>query len=162
MGLSEREAKVYQVLVSVSEITASAIPRYTSISRPKVYEVLDSLIVKGFIRRQQFRRSDLLCNQSTILWLVSSQWRGQANELKSIMNWFFLKIYTTTPTGKDADFIEVLQGGKRIIHRYTGFVKMFKKRGVGLNLIAWRESLTWSWMDRRARCKGVDWGYLRI
>lgn len=52
MGLSEREAKVYRVLIGVSSITASAIPKFTDVPRTKVYEALNTLEQKGFCKEQ--------------------------------------------------------------------------------------------------------------
>ncbi|MDI9605334.1 MAG: helix-turn-helix domain-containing protein [Bacteroidota bacterium] len=130
MGLSEREAKVYQVLVSVSEITASAIPRYTSISRTKVYEVLDSLIVKVFCKEGSSNSDGqtycAISPQIALTGLLRNE-EDKLNELKKVNHELILfleNIYnTSTDRLKDADFIEVLRGRQEIIHRYTEFRK---------------------------------------
>ncbi len=51
LGLSEKEALVYQTLLEHGFIKAGNIPRYTKMKRGIVYKILDDLIEKGFAQK---------------------------------------------------------------------------------------------------------------
>ena len=49
IGLTNYEAKTYYTLLKLGEATASTIATAAKIARAKVYEMLNSLVIKGFI-----------------------------------------------------------------------------------------------------------------
>lgn len=48
IGLNEREAKIYIALLGFSEATPSALHRLSGVTRTKVYEILERLVMAGF------------------------------------------------------------------------------------------------------------------
>lgn len=50
-GLSEKEAKIYLILLELHEALPSTISRKSGIKRPTTYVILDQLIQKGFVSR---------------------------------------------------------------------------------------------------------------
>lgn len=49
IGLTNNEAKTYYTLLKLGEATASTIATAAKIARAKVYEMLNSLVIKGFV-----------------------------------------------------------------------------------------------------------------
>lgn len=130
IGLSEREAKVYKVLLGISEITAAAIPKFTDVPRTKVYEVLDSLIKKGFCKEPSITSNGQNGGQTYCAvdpkialkgWLEEKE--DQMAELRRVNDQLISatsKLYSLSAWRlKDYDFIEILRGRQEIKHRYT-------------------------------------------
>lgn len=131
IGLSEREAKVYKVLLGISEITAAAIPKFTDVPRTKVYEVLNSLIKKGFCKETSYISTSSQTGGQTYCavdpkialtgWMQIKE--RQLEELKR-SNEKLINISSTMYEHsawrlKDYDFIEILKGRQEVTHRYT-------------------------------------------
>ncbi len=130
IGLSEREAKVYKVLLGISEITAAAIPKFTDVPRTKVYEVLNSLIKKGFCKEASYPSAGQSGGQTYCAVdpkIALSGWmqikENQLEELKKANEKLIAissAVYEHSAWRlKDYDFIEVLKGRQEITHRYT-------------------------------------------
>ncbi len=128
MGLSEREAKVYRVLLGVSEITASAIPKFTNVPRTKVYEALNSLMRKGFCKEvtpacngqngQTFAAIDPNIALEGLMYIEKKKME-KLEAINTQLSGILSNIYNnSTLRLKDYDFIEVLRGKQEIIHRY--------------------------------------------
>lgn len=130
VGLSEREAKVYKVLLGVSEITAAAIPKFTDVPRTKVYEVLNSLIKKGFCKEPNVTSNgqnggQMYCAVDPKIALAG--WMqikdARLEELKKtnekLIGLASVVYEHSAWRLKDYDFIEVLKGRQEITHRYT-------------------------------------------
>ncbi len=127
MGLSERESKVYNVLLGVNEITAAAIPKFTDVPRTKVYEALASLIRKGFCKEstscnpggQTYKAVD---PQIALEGLV----REEEDRVRSLRQMHervtgaLNKMYRSrTARLEDYDFVEVVRGRQEQVHKYT-------------------------------------------
>ena len=129
IGLTEREAKVYRVLLGVSEITAAAIPKFTDIPRTKVYEVLGTLIRKGFCK--EVPSSDSTQNAQTFaavspkvaiegIMAAEKARMRRLEELNVSLTRELLEIYEQSTTRlRDYDFIEIIRGRQEIVRRYT-------------------------------------------
>lgn len=135
MGLSEREAKVYRVLLGVSEITAAAIPKFTDVPRTKVYEVLNSLIKKGFCKEhlnantsQTYSAIDPEIALNGIMKLEQERQKRlkeiNIQLVKTLNELYQNKTYRL----RDYDFVEVLKGRQEIIHRYTELRSIAKEK----------------------------------
>lgn len=128
MGLSEREAKVYRVLLGVSEITASAIPKFIDVPRTKVYEAINSLIRKGFckettsIANGQHGQTFAAINPEIALEGLMHLEKKRIKRLEAINGQLIdvlSGIYNnSTLRLRDYDFIETLKGRQEIIRRY--------------------------------------------
>lgn len=137
LGLSEREAKVYRVLLGIEEITAAAIPKFTDVPRTKVYEVLTSLQKKGFCR-ENFSSGQSGSGAQTYsamepklaLEALMRPERQRLNELEELSNKLgerMQSLYTNSSTRlSEYEFIEVLKGGEEIIQVYNHLRKNAK------------------------------------
>lgn len=130
IGLSEREAKVYKVLLGISNITAAAIPKFTDIPRTKVYEVLNSLIKKGFCKESSLISSNQAGGQTYCAVdpkIALSGWmqikERQLDELRKanekLIDLSSAMYEHSAWRLKDYDFIEILKGRQEATHRYT-------------------------------------------
>lgn len=131
VGLSEREAKVYRVLLGVSEITASAIPRFTDVPRTKVYEALSSLIRKGLCKEVPLSGNEqngqngqtfAAVDPKIMLEGLMYEEKKRMAHLESIsanLSNVLSDIYSNSASRlKDYDFVEILRGRQEIVHRY--------------------------------------------
>ncbi len=129
IGLTEREAKVYRVLLNVTDITAAAIPKFTDIPRTKVYEAITSLVRKGFCKEvpsagglqnsQTFAAISPDIAISGMMNLEKSRMR-HLEALSSDLTQELLQVYTrSTDRLQDYDFIEILRGRQEIVARYS-------------------------------------------
>ena len=129
MGLTEREAKVYRVLLGVSEITAAAIPKFTDIPRTKVYEVLNSLVRKGFCKEvpsegnggngQTFAAVSPAIALEGLMSIEKSRMK-RLEQLNGTLTKELLHLFeNSTNRLQDYNFIEILRGRTEIIRRYT-------------------------------------------
>lgn len=128
MGLSEREAKVYRVLLGVPEITASAIPKFTDIPRTKVYEALNSLIRKGFckeIKENANTQAYSAVNPQIALKGLMEMEEARVQALKktnAVLIEALSNIYESSSSRlRDYEFVEILKGQSEITYRYTEF-----------------------------------------
>lgn len=126
VGLTEREAKVYQVLVGVEALTASAIPKFTDIPRTKIYEVLDSLIRKGFCKEgdnSSEGRAYSAVHPKVALANLALAEEERLNDMKRVnehIGQILTPIFETSSWRlKNYDFVEILRGRQEIIARYT-------------------------------------------
>ena len=130
MGLTEREAKVYRVLLGVSEITAAAIPKFTDIPRTKVYEALSSLVRKGFCKEVPSSEGSGQNGQTFAavspevalegLMTIEKKRMQHLEELNATLTRELLSMYNnSTSRLQDYNFIEILRGRHEIIRRYT-------------------------------------------
>ena len=126
VGLTEREAKVYQVLVGVETLTAGAIPKFTDIPRTKVYEILDSLIRKGFCKEGNNNgegQAYSAVHPKVALANLALAEEERINDMKRV-NEYISKILTPIYDNsswrlKNYDFVEVIRGRQEIITRYS-------------------------------------------
>ncbi|WP_297129340.1 TrmB family transcriptional regulator [uncultured Porphyromonas sp.] len=125
LGLSEREAKVYRVLLGIEEITASAIPKFADVPRTKVYEVLTSLQKKGFCRENTdgniltYSAVDPKLALESLMRPERERLRGM-EELSSTLKEEMGELYNNSATRLgDYEFIEILKGHAEIVHRYN-------------------------------------------
>lgn len=128
MGLSEREAKVYRVLLGIEEITAAAIPKFTDVPRTKVYEVLTSLQKKGFCREnystvQRVAQTYSATEPKLALEALMRPERQRLKELEDLSTRLgdqMQSLYSDSATRlTDYEFIEVLKGSEEIIQMYN-------------------------------------------
>ena len=126
VGLTEREAKVYQVLVGVEALTAGAIPKFTEIPRTKVYEILNSLIRKGFCKEgDSSSDGQTYCavHPKIALGNFARAEEDRLNDMKSIsehISELLTPIFDNSSWRlKDYDFVEILRGRQEIITRYS-------------------------------------------
>lgn len=133
MGLSEREAKVYRVLLGVDEITASGIPKFTDIPRTKVYEALTSLIKKGFCREVESVSGSQMytaVDPRIALEGVVRVEEDRINSLRSLnanLGSMLFEIYNNSALRlKDYDFVQILRGRLEIVNTYIAYRKSAK------------------------------------
>ncbi len=130
MGLSEREAKVYRVLLGIEEITAAAIPKFTDVPRTKVYEVLTSLQKKGFCKENyssvhggSVAQTYSAMEPKLALEALMRPERQRLKELEDLSSRLgdqMQLLYSDSATRlTDYEFIEVLKGGEEIIQMYN-------------------------------------------
>lgn len=129
MGLSEREAKVYKVLLGVEEITASAVAKFTDVPRTKVYEALNSLIRKGFCKEaplavsKQSGQTFMAVHPEIALEGLMHLERQRIEALEHIQGALsrqLTDIYAKSSLRLSGyDFVETLKGRQEIIHRYN-------------------------------------------
>lgn len=130
MGLSEREAKVYRVLIGVDEITASGIPKFTDIPRTKVYEVLTSLIKKGFCREvestsgsQTYTAVDPRIALEGVMRVEEERITG-LRTLNDTLGGILFDLYSNSALRlKDYDFVQILRGRQEIVNTYIAYRK---------------------------------------
>lgn len=130
MGLSEREAKVYRVLLGIEEITASAIPKFADIPRTKVYEVLTSLEKKGFCRENtqlggSGPQTFSAVSPKLALEALMRPERERVKRLEEISEQLreeMQPLYNNSATRLgDYEFIQILKGREEIIQAYNTF-----------------------------------------
>lgn len=131
MGLSEREAKVYRVLLGIEEITASAIPKFADIPRTKVYEVLTSLEKKGFCRENtqlstgSGPQTFSAVSPKLALEALMRPERERVKRLEEISQQLgeeMQPLYNNSATRLgDYEFIQILKGREEIIQAYNTF-----------------------------------------
>ena len=138
MGLTEREAKVYRVLLGVSEITAAGIPKFTDIPRTKVYEALSSLVRKGFCKEvpssegshqgvQTFAAVSPEIALEGLMTIEKARMK-HLEELNVTLTKELLGMFNnSTARLQDYNFIEILRGRQEIIRRYTQIRNNSKK-----------------------------------
>lgn len=125
MGLSEREAKVYRVLLGVNEITASGIPKFTDIPRTKVYEALNSLIKKGFCKEvagstggQTYTAVDPRVALAELMRTEEERIKD-LRRLNSNLTDILFDVYSnSTLRLKNYDFVQILRGRQEIVNTY--------------------------------------------
>lgn len=126
MGLSEREAKVYRVLIGVSSITASAIPKFTDIPRTKVYEALNTLEQKGFCKEQLSEGANgklySAVDPKIALGGLLSQAKKRFTYLSETYDVLSETMYSIYERSSDRlgdyEFVEILKGRGEILDRY--------------------------------------------
>ena len=126
MGLSERAAKVYKVLLGVKEITPSAIPKFADVPRTKVYEVLNSLTRIGFCKERlpehggaklysavdpKIALGGLIAEAKEHFTQINNTYKVLSTTLQSIDN-------RSTDRLEEYDFVEILKGRGEILDRY--------------------------------------------
>lgn len=126
MGLSEREAKVYRVLLGVSEITASAIPKFTDVPRTKVYEALISLVKKGFCKEVEVpsgvQTYKALDPRVALQGLMSAEEERMKSlqKLNTHLTTVLYNLYASSAERlKDYDFVQILRGRQEIVNTYN-------------------------------------------
>lgn len=126
VGLTEREAKVYQVLVGVETLTAGAIPKFTDIPRTKVYEVLDSLIRKGFCKEgDSSSDGQTYCaiHPKIALGNLARAEEERLNDMKRVnehISQLLTPVFDNSSWRlKNYDFVEILRGRQEMISKYT-------------------------------------------
>lgn len=127
MGLSEREAKVYKVLLGVKEITASGIPKFTDVPRTKVYEALNSLARIGFCKERSSESAGGRLYSAVDpkialggLMAEAKEHFSQINSTYESLSTMMQSIYENSSDRLgEYDFVEVLKGRGEILDRYS-------------------------------------------
>lgn len=126
-GLSDNEAKVYQVALSQGETSPFAIARESGIPRTTVYTVLTDLALKGLI---ELESSEGLMKQQTkvraknpsvlrdLIWQKRNDLNKQEVDIVEILP-FLKKEYLQDLTNADFQFFPGMEGANRVMFDYT-------------------------------------------
>jgi Predicted transcriptional regulators len=125
LGLTEREAKVYMVLLGLKGMTASALPKFANIPRTKIYEVLISLGNKGFCKELDHSSKKKVYAAVNPRIALNGIIEREEERLYSMrvknqqLITFLSNIYDNNAARlSNYDFIEVLKGKHEIAEKY--------------------------------------------
>ncbi len=137
LGLSGREAEVYVALLQKNDLTASEISQITTVSRTKIYEILQNLVKKKLCS-ENYRNGIKVysCIEPTIA--IKNILQNDEAELKkkrdiaktfegTLMDLFKLKEKKNDPL----DYIEVISDIGRLRERWVNIQENTKKELIG-------------------------------
>jgi sugar-specific transcriptional regulator TrmB len=133
LGFSDREARVYQALLTRQNATASELQKLSGVPQSKIYEVLSGLARRGYTseRKSGRNRTYELVNPEVTLGAsfnsLQERLKRSITFKRKLINLYQSSEKTTGPL----DDIEILHGNDNIHNRYLQLVKATQEELLG-------------------------------
>ena len=147
LGLSENEAKTYLTLLAKSSMTVGEIAKISGVPRPKLYEILTKLIVKGLCTEKigKVKRYRVVAPNIVKKKLIGD-YQAQLEQKKIIAQNFsnaVNSIYKQNMNKTEPlEYIEVLNDKEKIRRKCSDFQKNAKKEILAFTKTPYTASLT--------------------
>ncbi len=125
IGLSEREARVYLALLNRRNASAAELQKFSGVPQSKVYEIIDSLVHRGYVlerkigRKRTFEMIDPKLTLSTAFKDLQKRLKESYEQKKQLESLFKQSEGITEPF----EYIEILRGNDVIHRRYCQLVR---------------------------------------
>ena len=133
LGFSERQTKVYLALLKQRSATAADLQRSSGIIKTKVYEIVKSLVQKGYCRerkvgrRRTFEAIDPQFSLSSYIPTLESNLNDTRNMIKRLSERFAESGEEIEPL----EYIEVLHGNDNVHHKFVSLLRLCVKEFLG-------------------------------
>ena len=133
LGMSERESKVYFALLNKSKATATDLQRISGIPQNKIYEVVNSLLRKGYCAERKEGRNRIFEIVNPQISLSSDFQKlderlKQSKEIKEEIN----HLYSMADISSNPlDSFEVIHGNDNIHYKYCELVRKTNEELIG-------------------------------
>jgi sugar-specific transcriptional regulator TrmB len=125
LGLSQKEAKTYIVLLELGETSATSLARRTGITRTLIYEIMDKLMEKGLV--SSVLKEGIKQFSAAEPDILIKQLEEKGNKLRDIMP----ELKALAATGKKETTIAVYRGKKGV----NTVLKMIIEDGLDYHLL---------------------------
>ena len=132
LGLSENEAKTYLTLLAKSSMTVGEIAKISGVPRPKLYEILTKLIVKGLCTEKigKVKRYRVV-DPNIVTEKLIRDYQAQLEQKKIIAQNFSNAIYSIYQQNMNKtdplDYIQILKEKSRIAEKFMWLEKELKE-----------------------------------
>ena len=133
LGFSERQAKVYLALLNQRNATAAELQKSSGIIKTKVYEIVKSLVQKGYCRERKvgrkrtFEAVDPQFSLSSYIPKLESHINDTRLMIKRLSERFAESSEETEPL----DYIEVLYGNDNVHRKFVSLLRSCAKEFLG-------------------------------
>lgn len=144
LGMSEREAKVYQALLNKRHATISELQKSSGIPQCKMYEIMRRLVHQGYCleRKSGRMRTFDVIDPGTALTVHIPQIESRLENAKQLIDDLSKTFANSEKVTAPFEYIEVLHGNETIHKRYCKLVHdaQFEILGFGRPPYAWKTS----------------------
>lgn len=142
LGMSEREAKVYQALLNKRHATISELQKSSGIPQCKMYEIVRRLVHQGYcLERKSGRMKTFdVIDPGTALSIHIPQLESRLENAKNLIENLTKTFAASEKVTEPFEYIEVLHGNETIHKRYCRLVHEsdFEILGFGRPPYAWK------------------------
>lgn len=142
LGMSEREAKVYQALLNKRQATISELQKSSGVPQCKMYEIMRRLVYQGYCleRKSGRMRTFDVIDPRTALSIHIPKIESRLENAKSLIEDLTKTFAATDKVTEPFEYIEVLHGNETIHKRYCRLVSEseFEILGFGRPPYAWK------------------------
>lgn len=136
LGISEREAKLYLVMLEYDEVTANDLHRLTGVQRSKMYSILSRMVVHGLCaeRIEGRNRFFTALSPKTVKETLVRQWdAAHSNKLEKADNLFekLSESFQSTVSGPSLNSVELIRNSANIHNRYLQLVNESRSEILG-------------------------------
>ena len=124
LGLSEREAKVYQALLNKREATIADLQKSSGIPQCKMYEIVRRLAHQGYCRERKVgrKRTFDVVDPKIALAPHLPRMENRLDNARNLINELTVRFANSDKVTEPLDYIEILRGNDSIHHRYCQLV----------------------------------------
>jgi len=138
LGISEREAKLYLVMLEYGEVTANEMHRLTGIQRSKIYSILSRMVVHGLSseRIEGRNRFFTALNPKIVKATLQREWDSEhANRVDKANSIFdtLEESFIAHQSGPSLQSIELIRNPGNIHNRFLQLINESKKDIVAFN-----------------------------
>ena len=132
LGISEREAKLYLVMLEYGEVTANEMHRLTGIQRSKIYSILSRMVVHGLTseRNEGRNRYFAALNPKIVKATLQREWDSEhANRVDKANSIFDMleQSFIAHQSGPSLQAIELIRNPGNIHNRFVQLMNETKK-----------------------------------
>lgn len=123
LGISEREAKLYLVMLEYGEVTANEMHRLTGVQRSKIYSILSRMVVHGLCNERIEGRNRFFTalNPKIVKATLQREWDSEHASKVEKANTIFDKLeqsFIAHQSGPSLQSVEIIRNAANIHNRY--------------------------------------------
>ncbi len=136
LGISEREAKLYVVMLEYDEVNANDLHRLTGVQRSKMYSILSRMVVHGLCteRIEGRNRFFTALSPKTVKETLVREWDAVHSNKIEKADLLFEKLsssFNATTSGPSLNSVELIRNAANIHNRYLQLVSESKTEILG-------------------------------
>ncbi|MBC8193259.1 MAG: TrmB family transcriptional regulator [Candidatus Marinimicrobia bacterium] len=123
LGISEREAKLYLVMLEYGEVTANEMHRLTGVQRSKIYSILSRMVVHGLCNERMEGRNRFFTalNPKDVKATLQREWDSEHLNRVEKANGIFDRLedkFIAGGAGPSLNSVEIIRNAANIHNRY--------------------------------------------